>query len=108
EAQRNATEHHIGNVRWLETASLPELSGKYDLVVSTIVFQHIPVREGERLFTALVEGLRPGGFGSIAVTLGPGHPAARALRWARKSVPMAPNIVNVLFLRLNWSHPYME
>jgi SAM-dependent methyltransferase len=108
EAQHNAEEHHIGNVRWVETRSLPDLNRQYDLVISTIVFQHIPVREGERLFSALVDGLRPGGFGAISVTLGPGHPAARALRWARKSVPLAPNLVNVLFLRQNWSHPYME
>jgi SAM-dependent methyltransferase len=108
EADRNATEQGIRNVEWVETRRLPELSGQYDLVLSTIVFQHIPVREGERLFATLAQGLRPGGFGAISVTLGPGHPAARALRWARKSVPLAHNLVNVLILRLNWSHPYME
>jgi SAM-dependent methyltransferase len=107
EAQRNAKEFQIGNVRWAETGQLAELSGQYDLVVSAIAFQHIPVREGERLFTALVQGLRPGGFGWISVTLGPGHAGARALRWMRKSVPLAPNIVN-LFLGRNWSYPYME
>jgi 2-polyprenyl-3-methyl-5-hydroxy-6-metoxy-1,4-benzoquinol methylase len=108
EADRNAAEQDIRNVEWVETRQLPELTGQYDLVVSTIVFQHIPVREGERLFATLARGLRPGGFGAISVTLGPGHPAARALRWARKSIPLAHNFVNVLILRLNWSHPYME
>jgi trans-aconitate methyltransferase len=108
EAERNAKEQGIKNVEWVETRGLPELSGQYDLVLSTIVFQHIPVREGERLIATLVRGLTPGGCGAIAVTLGPGHPAARALRWVRKSVPFAPNLVNVLLLRLNWSHPYME
>ncbi|HWX74458.1 MAG TPA: class I SAM-dependent methyltransferase [Solirubrobacteraceae bacterium] len=108
EAERNASEQHVSNVEWIETPRLSELSGRYDLVLSTIVFQHIPVREGERLFATLVAGLRPGGCGAIAVTLGPGHPVARVLRWARKSVPFAHNFINVLVLRLNWSHPYME
>jgi 2-polyprenyl-3-methyl-5-hydroxy-6-metoxy-1,4-benzoquinol methylase len=108
EAARNATEQNVNNVAWVETRQLAELSGQYDLVVSTIVFQHIPVREGERLFATLIQGLRPGGCGAISVTLGPGHPAARVLRWARKSIPLAHNFVNVLVLRLNWSHPYME
>jgi hypothetical protein len=61
-------------VQWLDASRLPELSGSYDAVVSYWVFQHIPSREGERIFAAILDGLAPGGVGAVHFTLRP--------RWA--------------------------
>jgi cyclopropane fatty-acyl-phospholipid synthase-like methyltransferase len=72
EAERNAKRLHIENVEWMDAARLEELSGRYDLVVSFFVFQHIASREGERIFATLVRGLRPRGVGAIHLTLRPG------------------------------------
>jgi SAM-dependent methyltransferase len=107
EAERNAKEKGLRNVEWVLTGKLGELAGGYDLIVSTIVFQHIPVREGERLFAALVRGLSPGGAGAIQLTLRTSHTRLSLLRWLRKSLPLAPNIANLLMGK-EWSHPYME
>jgi 2-polyprenyl-3-methyl-5-hydroxy-6-metoxy-1,4-benzoquinol methylase len=86
EADRNARDMNLSNVEWVEAERLAELSGRYDLVLSTFVLQHIPVREGERIFAALLRGLRPGGIGAINVVLRPSHPVAGLLRWTRTLV----------------------
>jgi cyclopropane fatty-acyl-phospholipid synthase-like methyltransferase len=107
EAERNAARMGLLNVEWVPTERLGELSGAYDFVQSYLVFQHIPVREGERIFAALVCGLRPGGVGSIHVALRPSHPATGAFHWTMKTIPFAYNLVNVA-RRRDWSYPHMQ
>jgi cyclopropane fatty-acyl-phospholipid synthase-like methyltransferase len=107
EAARNATRMGLLNIDWVPAERLVELSGAYDLVHSFLVFQHIPVREGERIFATLVRGLRPGGVGSIQVALRPSHPAAGAFHWTMKTVPLAYNLANVARGRA-WSYPHMQ
>jgi 2-polyprenyl-3-methyl-5-hydroxy-6-metoxy-1,4-benzoquinol methylase len=106
EADRNAKRMNVSNVEWLETGRLAELSGRYDLVQSAFVFQHIPSREGERIFATLVRGLRPGGVGAIHLTVRPSHPLAGFFRTKGKSVPSAYNPFNLVRGR-DWSYPYM-
>jgi SAM-dependent methyltransferase len=105
EAERNASRRNVSNVEWVAAERLAELSGSYDLVQSLFVFQHIPVREGERTFATLVRGLRPGGVGAINVPLRPSHPVARLLRWTFTSVPFSRNPVKLV--RDWWSYPYL-
>jgi ubiquinone/menaquinone biosynthesis C-methylase UbiE len=107
EADRNARRMSSSNVEWVEAGRLAELSGRYDLAHSFLVFQHIPVREGERIFAALVRGLRPGGVGVIHVTLRPSHPLAGLFHWTMKTIPFAYNIFNLLRGR-DWSYPHMQ
>jgi 2-polyprenyl-3-methyl-5-hydroxy-6-metoxy-1,4-benzoquinol methylase len=106
EADRNAQRMNVTNVDWLEADRLAELSGRYDLAISVFVFQHIPTREGERIFAMILEGLRPGGVGAIHVTLRPAYSLKRFLRGnngagARSFSPMS------LIRRLDWSYAYM-
>jgi trans-aconitate methyltransferase len=107
EAASNAARMRLHNVEWVPAKRLGELSGAYDLLHSYLVFQHIPVREGERIFSTLVRGLRPGGVGSIQVALRPTHPSAGAFHWTMKTVPFAYNLVNVARGRA-WSYPHMQ
>jgi 2-polyprenyl-3-methyl-5-hydroxy-6-metoxy-1,4-benzoquinol methylase len=71
EAERRAQGRNLTNVEWMEAGRLAELDGRYDMVISFFVFQHIPSREGERIIDTLVRQLRPGGVGAIHVTLPP-------------------------------------
>jgi trans-aconitate methyltransferase len=87
EAERNAKKMKVSNVEWLDSGKLAELSGRYDVVISMFVFQHIPVREGERILAMLVEGLRAGGMGAIHVVLRPSKPWARLFRRVTRSMP---------------------
>lgn len=75
-AERYAAGEGVTNAEWMLVDRLPELMGRYDVVFSHWVFQHIPTREGERIFGELVRGLRPGGAGALHVTLRPRlHPS---------------------------------
>ena len=85
EAERNAKRMNVSNVEWMDSGKLAELSGRYDLVISMFVFQHIPVREGERILAMLVRGLRPGGVGAIHLVLRPSNEWAQLLRWMTRS-----------------------
>jgi SAM-dependent methyltransferase len=104
-ADENAKRMNVTNVEWFASERLGELSGRYDLVVSMYVFQHIPSREGERLFSALIGGLRPGGAGAIHVQVRPGQPLARMSQWARH--PPRPTLNPLTIVRdWDWSYPY--
>jgi SAM-dependent methyltransferase len=48
--------------------NLSQVEGKFDLVTSFIVLQHIPVNRGEQLFRRLVELLNDGGVAALHVT----------------------------------------
>lgn len=82
-ADETATRLHVKNVEWLDAARLPALAGHYDAVISTWVFQHIPTREGERIFAAILDGLAPGGVGAIHFTVRPPRPLAGMAASAR-------------------------
>jgi 2-polyprenyl-3-methyl-5-hydroxy-6-metoxy-1,4-benzoquinol methylase len=45
------------------------LQDKYDFIHSVIVFQHIPVKEGEKIVDRLLDHLEPGGVGALHFTL---------------------------------------
>jgi cyclopropane fatty-acyl-phospholipid synthase-like methyltransferase len=60
-----ADERGLANIEWMDSGRLPELTGQYDLAISFWVFQHIPSREGERIFAQILNGLRPGGLGAL-------------------------------------------
>lgn len=53
---------------------LPE---KFDFIHSVIVFQHIPVDEGERIFARLLDHLEPGGVGALHFTVSRNAPLWR-------------------------------
>jgi SAM-dependent methyltransferase len=105
-ADASAKRLNLNNVEWLEADRLAELSGRYDLVISLLVFQHIPSREGERIFDTLVRGLRPGGVGAIQLTLRPSRPLAGFLHARGKAGQSSANPLS-LVRGWDWSYPYM-
>jgi SAM-dependent methyltransferase len=71
EARLNAERRGVANVELLQSDdSLSLLQGQFDLVHSAIVFQHIDVQRGRRLFQRLLDVLAPGGIGAIQITYG--------------------------------------
>lgn len=67
-------------------ADLPDV--ELDLVISLLVFQHIPTRRGMRYFHELLTGLAPGGVAAIQFTFRrPGGPLRRAARFIRARLP---------------------
>ena len=78
EARRNCIERGVANVELaLADETLSALEGRFDLVHSCIVFQHIDIPAGRRLFARLVELLAPGGVAALHVTYGKAYHARR-------------------------------
>lgn len=107
EARKNLESRGL-SARLLDTQELKQLpSSSFDFVNSLIVLQHIPAREGEKIFLRLIELLRPGGMASIHFTFS--HHAARwrrACSWMRKNTPIHYPL-NLLQGK-SWSEPRFE
>ncbi len=81
ETRANAERMNVDNLETIEVPRLGELAGRYDLLVSLNVLQHITTRDGEQIFGQLVNGLRPGGVGFVNVVLRPSRPLLKVARW---------------------------
>jgi trans-aconitate methyltransferase len=80
---------------------------RFDLILSLIVFQHIPIRRGEALLDDLLERLEIGGVAALHVTFRrPGSSLRRAARAIRARVPLVHRIAQ----RLHGQRPmpYMQ
>ena len=68
ECRKNCDEQHLTNVTLVKSDDdLSGVEGKYDLIHSYIVFQHIPVYRGLHILAKLVEHLEVGGIGAIQI-----------------------------------------
>jgi SAM-dependent methyltransferase len=97
EARRNCAARGIENVHLVRGDDrLAGAAGSYDFVHSYIVFQHIPVRRGERITRELVARLAPGGVGVLHYTYRHAHGTGRRLLgWMRARVPLANAALNL-------------
>lgn len=95
EAEANCRARGIDNVSLLQSDDrLSQLRGPFDFVHSSLVFQHIPPARGKRLYSALIDGLVPGGYGALQLT----YEKERrwgALRELAKRVPYARKVHGV-------------
>jgi hypothetical protein len=88
--------------------ALRNIEGKYDLIHSYIVLQHIAVERGERMIRQLLSRLAPGGIGVFHITSSHvSTPLGRVLYWARTHIPGAHTVLNVLLGRAP-SAPIMQ
>ena len=70
-AKETGKEANVTNVEWLDASKLHDLAGAYDGVICYQVFNHIPSRQGERVFSSILSGLRDGGVGAVHFTVRP-------------------------------------
>jgi SAM-dependent methyltransferase len=69
EARRNCEQRGRHNVRLVPSDdTLSEVEGRFDLVHSCIVLQHVEIPRGRALFAELVSRIEPGGVGALHVT----------------------------------------
>jgi 2-polyprenyl-3-methyl-5-hydroxy-6-metoxy-1,4-benzoquinol methylase len=65
-AARICAEQGISNLQLVQSDdSLSHISGPFDLLHSFFVFQHIPRRRGERIFSKLLDLLSESGVGAV-------------------------------------------
>ncbi len=87
------------------SSSIPD--ERFDLIVSLIVFQHIPVGRGEALLDELLGRLEPGGVAALHFTFRrPGSALRRVARGIRARVPLVHQVAQRL--RGERPMPYMQ
>ena len=93
EALNNCRSRGINNVQFLEALTpLLESESRFDLVHSSIVFNHIPWARGKDIIAQMFELLRPRGAMAVQVMLNSRtSPLRRAGSWLRRN-----------FLPVNW------
>jgi len=113
EARRNCLRENVASKVNLVKSDdkLSKVAGTFDLIVSFIVFQHIPPRRGLVLLEAIIDRLDANGVGVVHFTYHRIAPRAKHIvHWLRKYVPLANNVVNVIqrqpFLRplMQWNN----
>lgn len=109
EAARNCEARGATGVELVDSDdALSQARGKFDLVYSFIVLQHIPPRRGEVIIRNLLARVNPGGVAALHVTCRSPKPlGARLESWARRRIPFAHEIGNLVERRaLRW--PLMQ
>jgi SAM-dependent methyltransferase len=97
EARRNCSEAGIANASFaVSDDDLTNLQGPLDLIHSYIVFQHVPVKRGLRIFQAMLGRLAEGGVGIVHFTYANANTARRrGMYQVRKWVPGAHWLLEV-------------
>jgi SAM-dependent methyltransferase len=71
QARLNSKEHNCANVTFaMSDDILSNAEGRFDLVHSCLVLQHLQVARGRRIFSELVDKVATGGCGAIQITYG--------------------------------------
>ncbi len=98
EALKNCRDRGIDNVRFLETLSpLAETKARFDLIHSSIVFNHIPWARGKAIIIQMFELLRPGGAMAVQVMVSGETSALRhAGKWLRRNFLPANWLMNII------------
>lgn len=97
EARRNCEDRAVRNVTLAKSDDdLSSITGTFDFIHSVIVFQHIPVRRGERIFDGLLERLEEGGVGVVHFTYAKSYRPRRILPWVKRHVPFVREVINLI------------
>lgn len=109
EAKKNCETRSIKNVSFIKSDDrLSALEGKYDFINSFIVFQHIPVKRGERIFENLIAHMEERGVCVVHFTYAKLDSTLKNLvYWVRTHIPLASNFINIIRGR-NWFAPQMQ
>jgi len=109
QAKENCEQYGVSWVRLLPAHELDSLEpASFDLVHSFIVFQHIPVSHGERLFRKLISLLAENGVGAVHITF---SDVRSALRRAELAVRVRSLLMHGLLNRVQgrpFSWPRMQ
>ena len=97
EARKNCKARAVKNVVFSKSDdNLSSLHGKYDFIHSYIVFQHIPVKRGEKLFNKLIGHLESDGVGVIHFTYNKATKFGRLIPFLKRYVPLLSNFINLI------------
>ncbi len=96
EAQRNLSESGAANLSFaLSDDHLSAATGRFDMVMSCIVLQHIPVKRGMAILNQLLDRVEVGGVLSLQICIDRHDtPMSAARYWAQRYMPGAQGVLN--------------
>ena len=109
EAKDNCEKQGLDNITLLESDDeLSKVNGKFDFIHSFIVFQHIDVQRGEKIFKRLLDSLNEDGVGVLHFTYAREDDrfSERAITWLRGNVPLVHGLINLIRGR-DFGYPYI-
>jgi SAM-dependent methyltransferase len=106
EAEANCTRAGIENVELV--GCLDDAGSGFDFVLSYLVMQHIPVRQGEAIIGELLDRVAPGGVAAIHVTT-----SRSTARWRQLVHVLRRNFAPLHYLGnvaagMRWDEPMMQ
>lgn len=108
EARANAAEFGTSNVEFaLADDNLSNAPGTFDFVLTYIVLQHIPVRRGLSILSALIDKISPGGGFHVHFSIRTDRLPSRSLWWASHHIPGVKIWQNICAGR-RWNAPAMQ
>lgn len=108
EARANAEAIGHTNITFaLSDDRLSNAGGNFDFVNSHMVLQHVPVRRGLRILSALLDQVRQGGGFHFHVSIRTDRLRTRALWWASHHIPGIKIWQNIC-ARRPWNAPAMQ
>lgn len=108
EAKKNCEIKSINNVTFVKSDDdLSFVTEKYDFIHSFIVFQHIPVSRGERIFENLLAHLEVGGVCVAHFTYASGNKRKKLKTFVKRCIPLSKNIYNLIKNRKFFA-PHMQ
>ncbi|MFN0314292.1 MAG: class I SAM-dependent methyltransferase [Burkholderiales bacterium] len=97
EAKKNCEARSLKNVVLVKSDDNLSLSNdKYDFIHSFIVFQHIPVTRGERIFENLIAHLESDGICVVHFTYAKTSTIRKIIQFMKKYVPLSSEILNLI------------
>ncbi|WP_444917106.1 class I SAM-dependent methyltransferase [Microbulbifer sp. JMSA003] len=97
EAKKNSHEQGLKNIEFVKAdEKLSLVQRKFNFIHSFIVFQHIPVKKGQRLFSLLLDKLESGGVCVAHFSYAKTSKLKRLTSFLSSTVPFSGNILNLL------------
>ncbi|AQQ08234.1 putative methyltransferase YcgJ [Sedimentisphaera cyanobacteriorum] len=109
EAEKNKHRRGADNLNLIQTGSdLSNIQGRFDFVHSLYVFQHIPLSEGRKLLTQLLDKLEDNGVIAFHILYANELSLLKRISyWLRLHIPCIKNVLN-LIRRKPWDAPMMQ
>ncbi len=108
EAEKNCLDSSINNVEFLlSDDGLSAVRGRFDLIHSFIVLQHVPVSRGERIIKRLLSLLNENGIGVLHLTYAKTSERKRIAPFLKRHIPLAKQLFNIRHGR-SWNYPHMQ
>lgn len=110
EAKRNCEELGIHNVTFAESDDeLTNVCGRFDLIHSYIVLQHINTKRGEKLFRRMIEILNENGVCVLHFTYAKENykQSEKIIKALRENIPMAQGVINLIKGR-DFDYPHIS